>query len=95
MKKAFLFLILITMLLSSCSPDAVLSGGIVVRGLRPEPTNIESYYKREDIVYVTKSGRKYHKQGCSYLKSSSIMMSLKQALMEGREPCSRCFGNNN
>lgn len=97
MKKAFVLAILsITTFLSSCSSAAAkYGGGIVVHGSLPSPTNIAAYYAKEDIVYVTKSGKKYHKEGCPYLKSSKIMISLQQALMEGMKPCSKCFGENN
>lgn len=44
----------------------------------------------EEIVYKTKTGKKYHKAGCMYLKSS-IEISLSKALEEGLEPCSVCF----
>jgi hypothetical protein len=71
-----------------------MSGGVVVRGEPSYVTDLESYYKNEEIVYVTKRGKKYHKEGCPYLKSSKMMVSLEQALMEGKEPCSRCFGGN-
>lgn len=69
-------------------------GGIVVYGDMPSPANLASYYANEDIVYVTKSGSKYHKENCSFLKSSKIMISLEQAVKEGKRPCSKCFGNN-
>jgi hypothetical protein len=97
MKKAFVFvLLLILLLLCSCTSKAdEYGGGIVLYGDMPSPTNLSSCYANEDIVYVTKSGKKYHKEGCSYLKSSKIMMSLEQAVMEGKEPCSKCFGGNN
>lgn len=95
MKKFALPLILIfILLLTSCAPQTVSSGGVVVRGDMPKPTDIESYYSGEDIVYVTKSGTKYHKENCSYLKSSKIPVSLEQAIMEGLTPCSRCFGDD-
>jgi hypothetical protein len=44
----------------------------------------------EDItVYVTKSGGKYHREGCSYLRKSASPLPLSQA--SGRySPCSRC-----
>ncbi len=45
--------------------------------------------KKSTTVYVTKSGSKYHRAGCRYLKSSSIPMSLENA--KGRySPCSVC-----
>lgn len=41
------------------------------------------------IVYVTKSGTKYHSQGCRFLSKSSIPMKLKEA--KGKySPCSVC-----
>ena len=43
-------------------------------------------------VYVTSSGKKYHAQGCRYLKSSCIPMNLNDALARGYEPCSVCGG---
>jgi len=43
-----------------------------------------------ETVYVTKTGSKYHLSSCSYLRSSSISMNLKEAVDEGYSPCSRC-----
>lgn len=43
------------------------------------------------IVYVTKTGKKYHKSGCSYLKKSKIEMTLSNATSSGYTPCSRCY----
>ncbi|HOJ19627.1 MAG TPA: hypothetical protein PLT92_13780 [Ignavibacteriaceae bacterium] len=40
-------------------------------------------------VYITKSGKKFHKAECSYLKSS-IAIELNDALNRGYEPCSKC-----
>ena len=43
------------------------------------------------IVYVTKTGDKYHKANCSYLKKSKIEMTLSNAKAQGYTPCSRCY----
>ena len=96
MKKFFVFVLLsITLMFCSCASGAYsCDGGIVLYGDMPSPTNIADCYAKEDIVYVTKSGEKYHKEDCPYLKSSKIMISLEQAIMEGKELCSRCFGGN-
>ncbi|MGE5494716.1 MAG: hypothetical protein ACM3S4_05395 [Burkholderiales bacterium] len=91
-KAAALLVIVISLFLCSCVPEIVQKGGVVVRGERPKPTNIISYYKHEYVVYVTKSGTKYHNEDCPYLKTSKIMISLEQAAAEGKKPCSRCFG---
>ena len=42
------------------------------------------------VVYVTKTGEKYHSGNCSYLRKSKIEKSLSDAVNEGYEPCSRC-----
>ena len=41
-------------------------------------------------VYITKSGTKYHRSGCSYLSSSKIEISLDDAKSKGYTPCSKC-----
>ncbi len=42
-------------------------------------------------VYVTKTGKKYHKDGCSSLSKSKIAISLSDAEAKGYEPCSKCW----
>lgn len=42
------------------------------------------------IVYITKTGSKYHREGCSSLRSSSIPISLSEAKQKGYEPCKIC-----
>lgn len=45
----------------------------------------------DDItVYITKTGSKYHREGCSSLRSSSIPISLSEAKQRGYEPCKIC-----
>ncbi|MBA7557027.1 hypothetical protein ES705_49756 [subsurface metagenome] len=41
-------------------------------------------------VYITKTGKKYHRGSCSYLRRSKIPISLKNACARGHTPCSRC-----
>ena len=41
-------------------------------------------------VYVTKTGKKYHRSGCSFLKTTSSSISLQDAVDQGYTPCSRC-----
>lgn len=43
------------------------------------------------IVYVTNTGKKYHRSNCSYLKKSKIEMNLSEAQSQGYTPCSRCY----
>lgn len=41
-------------------------------------------------VYITRTGSKYHRDGCSYLRQSKIPISLSEAKAEGYDACSRC-----
>ena len=40
-------------------------------------------------VYITKTGKCYHEEYCSYLKSS-IETTLSEAVSQGYSPCSKC-----
>ena len=41
-------------------------------------------------VYITKSGSKYHRTGCRYLRSSKIKKTLKWARSHGYGACKVC-----
>jgi|AGTN01.2.fsa_nt_gi hypothetical protein len=87
---AALLLLSFILLLAACAPDAVREGGSVVRGQPPDTADYLSYYADETIVYVTRSGKKYHTEDCSYLTDTAAPVSLEQAVAEGKTPCSRC-----
>lgn len=53
----------------------------------PAPAPAE---KKGIIVYITKTGSKYHRAGCRYLSKSSIPISLEDAKARGYGPCSAC-----
>ena len=43
-------------------------------------------------VYVTKSGKKYHKADCSFVQDRKPeKISKKEALAKGLAPCPKCF----
>lgn len=44
----------------------------------------------EAAVFVAETGTKYHREGCDYLDSSKIPISLEEAKAQGYEPCSVC-----
>lgn len=44
-----------------------------------------------ETVYITKTGSKYHRAGCRYLRKSQIDISLSEAKNEGYTACSVCF----
>ena len=66
---------------SRCSPPTIEG-----RGSRPQTSPTAGAI----TVYVTRTGAKYHRAGCSYLRRSSIPMTLEEARAAGYTPCSRC-----
>ena len=44
----------------------------------------------EYTVYITKTGKKYHRAGCRSLSKSQISISKSDAISEGYTPCSVC-----
>lgn len=42
------------------------------------------------IVYITETGKKYHREGCKYLEESKIPISLEEAKRQGYKPCKIC-----
>ena len=53
-----------------------------------------SNYAYSQTVYVTKSGEKYHKDGCQYLSKSKIETTLSEALKNGYDACKVCKPEN-
>jgi len=47
-----------------------------------------------DTVYATRTGRRYHRAGCSALARSQIPMRAEDARASGLTPCRLCFGDN-
>ncbi len=45
---------------------------------------------KTDIVYITRTGEKYHRAGCRYLSKSQIPIERSQAISRGYTPCSVC-----
>ena len=41
-------------------------------------------------VYITNTGKKYHKSTCGHLSKSKIQIDLKDALSQGYGPCGNC-----
>jgi len=47
--------------------------------------------KPNPTVYITRTGHKYHRAECRYLRRSSIPVKLSQAKAQGETPCSVCL----
>jgi len=46
--------------------------------------------QKDATVYITKTGEKYHKAGCQYLKKSQIKTTKKDAIKNGYGACKVC-----
>lgn len=58
-------------------------------------SSVENSYTpapQTNIVYVTRTRKKYHRYGCQYLKDSCIEKSLSEAIAQGYTACSKCGG---
>jgi hypothetical protein len=45
---------------------------------------------KADTVYITDTGKCYHRSSCSSLKKSKIAISRAKAKADGYKPCKRC-----
>jgi len=57
---------------------------------RRSPASRTSEESKDVVVYVTRTGEKYHCKGCAHLRKSSIPLSLAEAKRKGYTPCSHC-----
>lgn len=78
-KKSLILLVLMSF---SCSQPSTANG---IRSV-----TIFKELDKETVVYITKSGSKYHKEKCRYLRSSKLKMSLKDAVRNGYQACKVC-----
>jgi len=55
------------------------------------PTNQQTVvFAKEQVVYITKTGKKYHKSSCHYLKKSKIKTTKSKAKELGYTACKVC-----
>lgn len=71
---------------SSASSNTSVSKPVPV----PVPKAITPSKNQSVTVYTTKTGSKYHVDGCSSLSKSKIPISLSDAKSKGLTPCSKC-----
>ncbi|TXD67792.1 hypothetical protein [Aequorivita lipolytica] len=53
-------------------------------------TPVSHIHPVQQVVYITKTGTKYHKGTCHYLKKSKIEISKSDAKSAGYTACSVC-----
>ena len=71
----------VAVILSFCAVQAPARVHAAQSSVRQDPQQI--------TVYVTRTGAKYHRDGCRYLSRSGIPMTLKEAAKRF-EPCKIC-----
>ncbi len=86
----FGILILLIVLISIIS----LSSNIYINSNKAAEINTNSNTEIEKIYYVTKTGSKYHIDGCMYLSDSKIPISLPDAIENNYIACSVCIGED-
>ena len=65
-------------------------GAAVAPVIAQAPAPLQQVQTKEQTVYITKTGKKYHTSSCRYLSKSKIPISLKDAKANGYTPCSVC-----
>lgn len=63
------------------------SGGMPVES---PVSRINLSQNKDTVVYITKTGEKYHKDGCRYLRQSKIKTTKKEAVKKGYGACKVC-----
>ena len=86
MKRVLLGLIIVVAALAAVAPSLVhaldhltLTAAV---GAQQDPATITDY--------ITRTGEKYHRDGCRYLRQSRIATTLHEAVNRGFGPCSVC-----
>lgn len=46
--------------------------------------------RKEVVVYITRTGEKYHQSDCRYLRQSKIQTTKKEAVKNGYSACKVC-----
>ncbi len=54
-------------------------------------TGIARLDEKDSIVYITREGKKYHKDRCSYLKRNKLKITFSEAVNNRYTPCKRCY----
>ena len=55
-----------------------------------QPAPQQQTQAKEQTVYATRTGKKYHRDTCQHLRQSKIPVSLKDAKARGLTACSVC-----
>lgn len=70
--------------------NASTDSGAAVSSSSTTVSNSDSSNNDDTTVYITKTGEKYHRDGCRYLSQSKIPISKSDAISQGYDACSVC-----
>ena len=65
-------------------------GGNGVYTSKEEGIKFDDISKIQKIVYITRTGEKYHRESCRYLRLSKIPVELSDEIKSSYEPCKVC-----
>ena len=88
--------ILLLLLLPACSPPAITVTQTSPLDSVGSPdeitphTTIITTTAPVDIVYITRTGERYHRGSCRYLSQSKIPIERQEAIARGYTPCKVC-----
>jgi hypothetical protein len=68
----------------------MLLAAAVAPAIAQSPAPQKQVQPKEQTVYATRTGKKYHRATCRYLSKSKIPVSLKDAKAQGLTACSVC-----
>lgn len=85
MKRLFLLLSLLALTLTS-SPAQINTQARIAAANQA----VAAPARREQTVYITRTGAKYHRGSCRYLSQSKIPVKKSIAISQGYEPCKVC-----
>lgn len=72
------------------APGAVPNADTMEAEAEPSEEEAPGGEDAEVVVYITKTGTKYHVATCGTLKQSKIEITLEEAKAQGYEPCKLC-----
>ena len=84
---------LILLLVAAIAAAPFLIRGLIDRssvGKQPAAAVTAAPEETAAEVYITVSGKKYHRGSCAFLKKSKIGVTLQDAKSRGYTPCSKC-----
>lgn len=61
-----------------------------VETAEPRAPAAEKHDPQAVMVYVTPHGKKYHREGCQYLRPGAVALTLAEARARGYTACSKC-----